>query len=148
MAAATRVFLRSRVDTLKSSLCGSKLPCSNENGRDPSSGPPCGTNGRDGPMFWWRVKPETVVGWHRAGFRLYWRCRSRPRGGRHKLSEEVRTLLNVRVRGGFGYRSFLRKPMYSALASLYMGNSGSAFFQSVRNSSYDLRAASASRVRT
>ena len=23
------------------------------------------------------VKPETVVGWHRAGFRLYWRWRSR-----------------------------------------------------------------------
>jgi hypothetical protein len=46
------------------------------------------------------------------------------------------------------YRSFLRKLAYSALASLYMGNSGSAFFQSVRNSSYDLRAASASRVRT
>ena len=30
------------------------------------------------------VKPETVVGWHRAGFRLYWRWRSRPRGGRAK----------------------------------------------------------------
>jgi putative transposase len=27
------------------------------------------------------VKPETVVGWHRAGFRLYWRIRSRG-GGR------------------------------------------------------------------
>ena len=37
------------------------------------------------------VKPETVVGWHRAGFRLYWRWRSRPRGGRPKVSEEVRT---------------------------------------------------------
>ena len=44
--------------------------------------------------------------------------------------------------------SFLRKLAYSALASLYMGKSGSALFQSVRNSSYDLRAASASRVRT
>src|SRR5215471_18954572 len=28
------------------------------------------------------VKPETVVGWHRAGFRLYWRWKSRTRGGR------------------------------------------------------------------
>jgi hypothetical protein len=36
------------------------------------------------------VKPETVVGWHRAGFRLYWRSRSR--GGRPRVSEEVRTL--------------------------------------------------------
>ena len=27
------------------------------------------------------VRPETVVGWHRSGFRLYWRWKSRPRGG-------------------------------------------------------------------
>ena len=39
------------------------------------------------------VKPETVVGWHRAGFRLYWRWRSRSRGGRPRVSEEVRTLI-------------------------------------------------------
>ena len=28
------------------------------------------------------VKPATVIAWHRAGFRLYWRWRSRPLGGR------------------------------------------------------------------
>jgi putative transposase len=39
------------------------------------------------------VKPETVVGWHRAGFRLYWRWRFRPRGGRPKITEEVRGLI-------------------------------------------------------
>jgi len=39
------------------------------------------------------VKPETVVGWHRAGFRLYWRWRSRPRGGRAKITDEVRGLI-------------------------------------------------------
>ncbi len=39
------------------------------------------------------VKPETVVGWHRAGFRLYWRWRSRSRGGRPKVSQELRTLI-------------------------------------------------------
>jgi hypothetical protein len=39
------------------------------------------------------VKPETVVGWHRAGFRLYWRFRSRPRGGRPRIAPEVRTLI-------------------------------------------------------
>src|ERR1700749_3101780 len=27
------------------------------------------------------VQPETLVRWHRAGFRCYWRWRSRPRGG-------------------------------------------------------------------
>jgi hypothetical protein len=36
------------------------------------------------------VRPETVVGWHRAGFRLYWRWRSRPRGGRPRITEEIR----------------------------------------------------------
>ena len=39
------------------------------------------------------VKPETVVGWHRAGFRLYWCWRSRPHGGRPKITEEIRTLI-------------------------------------------------------
>jgi hypothetical protein len=39
------------------------------------------------------VKPETVVRWHRAGFRLFWRWRSRPSGGRPKISAEVRTLI-------------------------------------------------------
>ena len=32
------------------------------------------------------VKPETVIGWHRAGFRLYWRWRSRPAGGRPAIN--------------------------------------------------------------
>jgi hypothetical protein len=27
------------------------------------------------------VQPETVVRWHRTGFRLYWRWKSRSRGG-------------------------------------------------------------------
>src|SRR5499427_9241700 len=39
------------------------------------------------------VKPETVVGWHRAGFRLYWRWRSQPRGGRPKITQEIRVLI-------------------------------------------------------
>jgi putative transposase len=39
------------------------------------------------------VKPETVVGWHRAGFRVYWRWRSRPRGGRPRITKELRDLI-------------------------------------------------------
>ena len=39
------------------------------------------------------VKPETVIAWHRAGFRLYWRWKSRPRGGRPRISEGVRGLI-------------------------------------------------------
>src|SRR6202040_340270 len=30
------------------------------------------------------VRPETVIRWHRAGFRAYWRWKSRPRGRRPK----------------------------------------------------------------
>jgi len=39
--------------------------------------------------------PDTVVRWHRAGWRLYWRwrSRSRSRGGRPRLSPEVRDLI-------------------------------------------------------
>ena len=32
------------------------------------------------------VEPETVIRWHRAGFRLFWRWKSRRRGGRPKVS--------------------------------------------------------------
>ena len=41
------------------------------------------------------VKPETVVAWHRAGFRLYWRWLSRKgkRAGRQPLACEVRDLI-------------------------------------------------------
>src|SRR5664280_55235 len=39
------------------------------------------------------VRPETVIRWHRAGFRAYWRWKSRPRGGRPKTPLEVRQLI-------------------------------------------------------
>jgi transposase InsO family protein len=39
------------------------------------------------------VRPETVIRWHRAGFRLYWRWKSRPRGGRPKAALDVRQLI-------------------------------------------------------
>ena len=39
------------------------------------------------------VRPETVIRWHRAGFRLYWRWKSRPRGGRPKVPMDVRQLI-------------------------------------------------------
>ena len=38
------------------------------------------------------VKPATVIGWHRKGFRIYWRWRSR-RSGRSKTSTEIRDLI-------------------------------------------------------
>ena len=39
------------------------------------------------------VKPETVIRWHRAGFRTYWRWKSRPRGGRPRIPYEFRQLI-------------------------------------------------------
>jgi hypothetical protein len=54
--------------------------------------------------FWsgWReslviVKPETVVRWHRAGFRLYWRRKSRVRG-RPRKPHDVRALVRRMAR--------------------------------------------------
>jgi hypothetical protein len=39
------------------------------------------------------VKPETVIRWHRAGFRAYWRRRSGARGGRLQTPLEIRRLI-------------------------------------------------------
>ncbi len=39
------------------------------------------------------VQPATVVRWHRQGFRFYWRWRSRDRGGRPRLDQEVQALV-------------------------------------------------------
>ena len=39
------------------------------------------------------VKPDTVVSWHRAGFRLYWRFRSHRRPGRPRITSELRQLI-------------------------------------------------------
>ena len=39
------------------------------------------------------VQPETLVRWHRAGFRLYWRWKSRSQGGRPQIEAELRALI-------------------------------------------------------
>src|SRR5215472_4923768 len=35
------------------------------------------------------VRPETLVRWHRAGFRCYWRWKSRSSGGRPQIDTEL-----------------------------------------------------------
>jgi transposase InsO family protein len=40
------------------------------------------------------VKPDTVIRWHRAGFRAYWRWKSRSRGGRPRTPTEIRQLIH------------------------------------------------------
>ena len=39
------------------------------------------------------VSPETVIRWHRAGFRVDWRLKSSARGGRPKTPMEIRELI-------------------------------------------------------
>ena len=52
------------------------------------------------PRAWteWRaaiviVKPETVIAWHRQGFRLFWTWKSRCRSGRPTVPADVRSLI-------------------------------------------------------
>jgi putative transposase len=47
-------------------------------------------------LFDWKtalviVKPETLIGWHRKGFKLFWRWKSR--AGRPRLPENIRKLI-------------------------------------------------------
>src|SRR2546429_9256144 len=39
------------------------------------------------------IRPETLVRWHRAGFRRYWRWKSRPLGGRPQIDADLRALI-------------------------------------------------------
>src|ERR1700675_3153640 len=39
------------------------------------------------------VQPETLVRWHRAGFRRYWCWKSNSRGGRRRIEIELRALI-------------------------------------------------------
>ena len=39
------------------------------------------------------VQPETILRWHRAGFKVFWRCKSRHRAGRPKIDRGLRDLI-------------------------------------------------------
>ena len=39
------------------------------------------------------IQPETLVRWHRAGFRCYWRRKSRVRGGRPRIEPDLHALI-------------------------------------------------------
>src|SRR3984893_2473502 len=39
------------------------------------------------------IWPETLVRWHRAGFRCYWRRKSFPLGGRPQIETKLRALI-------------------------------------------------------
>src|SRR3979490_1392287 len=44
------------------------------------------------------LRPETLVRWHRAGFRCYWRWKSRRQGGRPQIETRLRALIWRRSR--------------------------------------------------
>ena len=39
------------------------------------------------------IRPETLIAWHRAGFRRYWGWKSRSRGGRPQIEMDLRALI-------------------------------------------------------
>ena len=39
------------------------------------------------------VEPATILRWHRAGFKTYWRWKSRKRAGRPRIDRELRDLI-------------------------------------------------------
>jgi hypothetical protein len=41
------------------------------------------------------VKPETVLSWHRQGFRVYWAWKSRHRSGRPAVPTQIRQLIRT-----------------------------------------------------
>jgi hypothetical protein len=43
------------------------------------------------------IQPDTIIRWHRTAFRLFWRWKSRSRGGRPKVPIEIRRLISLSV---------------------------------------------------
>jgi hypothetical protein len=61
------------------------------------------------------VRPETLVRWHRAGFRRYWRWKSRSLGGRPQIDADLRALIrrmsvDTICSSGFSVLCELREP--------------------------------------
>jgi hypothetical protein len=47
------------------------------------------------------IRPETVIRWHRQGFRAFWRWNFRSRGGRPVISKEIRELIRAMSRANW-----------------------------------------------
>jgi hypothetical protein len=100
------------ISVSKFSLSGNKSPSSNGNGNDRH------LSSLDW-LFWvllrrfwsgWKsvlivVKPDTVGGWHRAGFGCYWRWKSRRRRGRPRITTEIRELIARLAKESAGWGS-------------------------------------------
>src|SRR4029077_3542600 len=55
------------------------------------------------------VRPETILRWHRAGFKVFWRWKSRNRAGRPKIDRGLRDLIR---------RMSKENPLWGALPSV------------------------------
>jgi hypothetical protein len=47
------------------------------------------------------VRPETVIRWHRQGFKAFWRWKSRSRGGGPPIPREIRDLIREMSRANW-----------------------------------------------
>jgi hypothetical protein len=47
------------------------------------------------------IRPETVIHWHRRGFRTFWHWKSRSRGGRPAIPKEIRDLIREMSRANW-----------------------------------------------
>ncbi len=78
------------------------------------------------------VKPETVIRWHRRGFRAYWRWKSGWRVGRPKIKREIRDLIRRMSRDNplwgapriHGELLMLGIEVAQSTVAKYMGRSG------------------------
>jgi hypothetical protein len=77
------------------------------------------------------IRPQTIVRWHRAGFRRYWRWKSQNLGGRPQISAELRALSMTSGRtwpwtrmrlwvGRCGARAIVAIPILSGLHHHYV----------------------------
>src|SRR5258706_3668760 len=96
------------------------------------------------------IRPETLVRWHRAGFRRYWRWKSQRRGGRPQIDAERRGLIRQmsmenllwgapRIHGellklGLNWRSRVSPSTWSSAAGLQVRDGGS-FCETTRRTS-------------
>ena len=63
------------------------------------------------------VRPETVLGWHRRGWQLFWRWRSRRPVGRPPLPQEVRALIRRLSEENRIWGTFLRNHAHAIWAA-------------------------------
>ena len=61
------------------------------------------------------IRPETLVRWHRVGFRCYWRWKSRPLGGRPQIETDLRVLIR---------RMSIENPLWGRASTANCSNSG------------------------